>query len=559
MSALKTFNLNRHYTTKHADKFKNLTDSARAQTSEALLADLQKQQDCSTDIHAARDAIAKTSFVISYEIAKNGKSLSDGEFIKECLVDSVELICPEKKDAVERLSLSRKAVTKMIEDIAGNLELQLRSKAHHFDFFSLALSQSCDVSDTAQVLVFVRGITKDLKVTEELAAVWPMKGTTTGSDLSAMVTRCLDKLGLGWDRLAGVTTDGSPNPTGGNVGLWKQMQDKVSEMNPVLEFFFLTCIIQQNVLCTSVLSMNHVIEVVTRVVDVIRAQGFNHKQLAALLKEDESRQGGADDRANVRWLGRGRALKSFWDLRAEIQEFCKKKGKNVPEFSDADWMADLAFAVDVTALVDGLHAKLKRRDAFVHEMHALVKAFVSELQLLSDQLKSDRLAQMPALTDAAPSASRLRRFSSMLDTLRGEFSSRLEDFGGLEDEIGMITSPFTCSVYDAPCDVQLELIDLQSDLMLAGRFKTAPLLEFYAALQEENFPRMRSRVQKLLVLFGSTHACKQTFSVMKLTKSRCGSSLTDQQLSAMLRISTSEIQPDFDALVRAQQRRDDSQ
>jgi len=45
-------------------------------------------------------------------------------------------------------------------------------------------------------------------------------------------------------------------------------------------------------------------------------------------------------------------LKIFWYLKAEILEFCEKKGKYIPELSDGDWIADLAFAVDVTALTN---------------------------------------------------------------------------------------------------------------------------------------------------------------------------------------------------------------
>ena len=65
---------------------------------------------------------------------------------------------------------------------------------------------------------------------------------------------------------------------------------------------------------------------------------------------------------------------------------------------------------------------------------------------------------------------------------------------------------------------------------------------------------MRRHAQKMLVLFGSTYICEQTFSVMKFTKSRYRSSLTDEHLLAVVRISTSDIQPDFDGLVNAQQR-----
>lgn len=55
------------------------------------------------------------------------------------------------------------------------------------------------------------------------------------------------------------------------------------------------------------------------------------------------------------------AKKSGWNLKAETREFCEKKGKDIPEFSDEDWMADFAFAVDVTAPMNELNTKLPFR------------------------------------------------------------------------------------------------------------------------------------------------------------------------------------------------------
>ena len=94
----------------------------------------------------------------------------------------------------------------------------------------------------------------------------------------------------------------------------------------------------------------------------------------------------------------------------------------------------------------------------------------------------------------------------------------------------------------------MELIDLQSDTLLAQHFKSVSLLDFYSFLKEENFPHLRRHAQKILVLFGSTYECEQTFPVMKFNKSRYRSSITDDHLSAVLHISTSDIQPDWISL-----------
>lgn len=67
-------------------------------------------------------------------------------------------------------------------------------------------------------------------------------------------------------------------------------------------------------------------------------------------------------------------LKRLQDVRVEIKMFCEKKGTDIPEFLDADWVADFEFAVDVIALMNELNAKLQCKDLFVHEMYSLVRS-----------------------------------------------------------------------------------------------------------------------------------------------------------------------------------------
>ena len=312
---------------------------------------------------------------------------------------------------------------------------------------------------------------------------------------------------------------------GENVGLLKRMQDKVTEINPEQKLKFLHCILHQEVLCKSVLKMNHVIDVVTKIVNFIRARALNHRQFVALLEENENEHCDISYHTAVRWLSLGKVLKNVWDLREELQEFRVKKGNDVPQLSDTDWLADLGFAVDVTALMNELNVKLQCKGLFVHEMYSAVKAFMRKLQLLSSQMKDNILPHLPILKEATPSADRLHRYSSMLEALHGEFSRRFEDFKTVESEMHMVSSPFTCIVDNAPSDVQMELIDLQSDTLLTEHFKSVSLLDFYSFLKE-NFVHLRRHDQKILVLFGSTYICEQTFN-----KSRYKSSITDDHLS----------------------------
>ena len=110
----------------------------------------------------------------------------------------------------------------------------------------------------------------------------------------------------------------------------------------------------------------------------------------------------------------------------------------------------------------------------------------------------------------------------------------------------LVSSPFTFNVDNAPTDLQLELIDLQSDAVIGKLFKTLSLMRFYASL-EQNFPKIRSHAQKMFVLFGSTYVCEQTFSVM--TKQVKAQIILLTHLSVILHIGTSATFPDFTAQI----------
>ncbi|KAG1927222.1 EPM2A-interacting protein [Pimephales promelas] len=141
------------------------------------------------------------------------------------------------------------------------------------------------------------------------------------------------------------------------------------------------------------------------------------------------------------------------------------------------------------------------------------------------------------------------KYTTTLEDLHTEFNRRFSDFGKIEKEMELESGPFSFDSDQVPPDAQLELIDMQCDPSLKEKFTSSSLDRFYGALSEGKFPNMRRHAQRMLVLFGSTYVCEQTFSVMNFNKSRYRSRLTDAHLSSVLRISTSNTTPDFDELV----------
>lgn len=123
------------------------------------------------------------SHIVAYVLAKRGKPFNDGDLIKECMMEVVGELCPEKVFLFKVVSLAPNAVARRIEDLGSNIVQQIVDRARIFCWCSLALDESTDVSDTSQLLVFIRGVISEFNVTQELASLHSMHNKTTGEDI----------------------------------------------------------------------------------------------------------------------------------------------------------------------------------------------------------------------------------------------------------------------------------------------------------------------------------------------------------------------------------------
>ncbi|XP_014679679.1 PREDICTED: general transcription factor II-I repeat domain-containing protein 2-like [Priapulus caudatus] len=123
-------------------------------------------------------------------------------------------MCPEKAPILNSLSLSARTVSTRIEELSKNLSDQLHSAASQFKVFSLALDESTDISDTAQLAIFVRGVDDEFNITENFFALCPMKDTCTGKDVFQECDSAMKKANLNYEKLVGIATDGAPAMVG---------------------------------------------------------------------------------------------------------------------------------------------------------------------------------------------------------------------------------------------------------------------------------------------------------------------------------------------------------
>ncbi|KAK3600630.1 hypothetical protein CHS0354_031544 [Potamilus streckersoni] len=196
-----------------------------------------------------------------------------------------------------------------------------------------------------------------------------------------------------------------------------------------------------------------------------------------------------------------------------------------------------------------LNTRLQGKGNFVHEMYSTVKAFRVKLKLFSRQLGQNITTHFPTLETMAPQMMSTEKYTNMISSLDNEFARRFADFQKLAAEFDILSSLFTTDFEKVPDDLQLELIDLQCDSNLKEKFQSESIDKFYASLNESKFANMRKMAMKLFVLFGSTYICEQTFSTMNINKTKQRSNLTDVHVQSLLRIFTSDMQPEFKQLV----------
>ena len=76
----------------------------------------------------------KASYLVAKLIAERKKHFTDGEFVKECLMEIVETVCPEKKSFFS-ICLSSRTITRRIEEMSENLKLSQRTQIKNWNTY----------------------------------------------------------------------------------------------------------------------------------------------------------------------------------------------------------------------------------------------------------------------------------------------------------------------------------------------------------------------------------------------------------------------------------------
>ena len=121
----------------------------------------------------------------------------------------------------------------------------------------------------SQILVFVRYIHEhDIK--NEFLFCTPLKTTTGSADVFETISTFFDTMGLDWNKVCGIGTDGAPAMLGSKSGF----QAKVKEKSQAKDFH---CIIHRYALASNALpgSLKDVFDLVIKLVNYIKGSALN--------------------------------------------------------------------------------------------------------------------------------------------------------------------------------------------------------------------------------------------------------------------------------------------
>ena len=143
------------------------------------------------------------------------------------MLKAAEVVFPEKRQAFANVSLTRNTIVDRFSNLSANLNSQLKNKIKRFVAFSVAIDESTEITDAAQLAIFIRGVEKILIVFEGFVEMVPMSSTTTAANIFTSLVGALDRVGVDWSHAVILATDGALSMIGRKAGVVAIFREKV--------------------------------------------------------------------------------------------------------------------------------------------------------------------------------------------------------------------------------------------------------------------------------------------------------------------------------------------
>jgi len=382
---------------------------------------------------------------------------------------------------------------------------------------------------------------------------------------------------LNLKKIISVTTDGSPAMIGAHQGFVRRLRNDPKSNSDLLSYH---CIIHQSVLCCKLdPCLEKIMKTVISIVNFIRAKSsLQHRLFKAILQENDTQFDDLLFHNNVRWLSKGSVLQRFFNLLNEIELFLIQSthlsAKDYHEFfSDNSNIATIAFLTDIFQHIKSFNLKIQGNQKLSCNLVSEVNCFCRKIDFFLQDVGSERL-HFPNLKKVVDENHEIFiiNFTTFLESLKTAFERRFADLKKIKNVVQLLNSSFTLQpdgkwINEAEnvlkCNrphLQMEIIEFQSDNALKNLYnekysKTeidSTYDEFWLKYEsEKKYPTLKVLTVKMCTMFGSTYICESVFSKMNYIKNKFQSRLTNEHLEMMMKIATTNHNPDLKQLVKS--------
>lgn len=571
ISLCKDYNVRRHFKTSHAnfDATFPLGSVARRQKISGLTSCYEQRRQTLFRAVTEQERATAASLRVAWILGKKKKPFTDAETVKECMLASIEEVVTDDKtrnsliDSFKKIPLSDSTNMRRVEALASDVFETLVDKLRTAEVMSLAVDESTDNSDVAQLCLYVRFFDGE-RFREDLLGLIPLEGHTTGEIIFNKIVSFFEEKQLDLERINMLVTDGAPAMAGRTRGLSARLAGVAPQLKSV------HCLIHQSVLCAKLSGeLKETMDSVMAIINFIRCtSSLQHRLFRQLLSDMSAQYNDLLIHNDIRWLSKGNALKRFCELKEEILEFLRtSKQKKADTFlslmEDDEFSAAACFLSDVFHHLNQLNMELQGRDKTVSQLVEKLHAFQRKLTLFSADLRPGKMLHFPTLSKSAQPITDV--MTGFIDKLKTNFATRFDNFSIPTEVMRFVKDPFCVNVEGEfalkakelvtslnEASLQLELIDIQSSEDLRQSLQSAGPEKFWThEVSHEKFPQSRGLALYVLTMFGSTYTCESSFSHMNAIKTHNRASLTPQHLHDCMRIALTTYTPDFTALAKS--------
>ena len=414
----------------------------------------------------------------------------------------------------------------------------------------MALDESTDISDTSQLLIFIRTVDDNFTVQEELVKMCSLNEGTKGFNIYAALESVIHDYG-GFKKCSCIVTDGAKAMTGNNKGLVGFLKKNG------VDCIILHCIIHKEALCGKMLQTSDIMKTVVQIVNLIRGgnKAHRHRRFITFLDELNAEFSDLPLYTNVRWLSAGKVLQHFFGLRKEILSFLQTEQLSETQMyqtqlCDKNFLCSLAFLTDITMHLNVLNLRLQGRKQTISHLVGHIETFQKKLRLFASCLKNNDLSHFDSLHALLVDDYEVEcsRFVEDIEALSCEFENRFRDFDRLKPNLHLYNNPMEVNVETQQPEFQLELCELQCNQFLLSR-KNETQECFWKLVSKDRFPKLKDFALKMHSMFGSTYVCESTFSTMKQIKSKNRNRMVNETLENSLRLATTNVGIDVKTIV----------